>query len=226
MEGDAHPAKLALRERRDRVIARLTDAFARDELGIDAFETRIAAAYRGQSEAELEALVADLSQRDASTPDAMVVVRTELVRAEAAAIERSGSHAGAAARLMARAIFSNVERRDRVVLAGTSRVEALFGNVEIDLRAASFASDVAELRVRSVFASIEILVPADVTVEVHGAAIFGNFEGATSVAADPDAPTLRIVGSAVFASVVVRTVPPLRVQKLAADLRARRLLPP
>jgi predicted membrane protein len=80
--------------------------------------------------------------------------------------------------------------------------------------------------VKAIFGSIEIRVPADITVEVHGSGVFGNFEGAMRATADPDAPTLRIVGSAIFASVVVKTLPPLRVQKLVDQLRARRLLPP
>ena len=79
---------------------------------------------------------------------------------------------------------------------------------------------------RAIFGSVEIVVPADVTVEVHGSGVFGNFEGSTRATADPDAPTLRIVGSAIFASVVVKTIPPLRVQRLVEQLRTRRLLPP
>jgi hypothetical protein len=125
-----------------------------------------------------------------------------------------------------RALFSNIERSDGSVMAETMKVEAIFGNVELDLRETRFAAGVTELRVKAVFGSVEIVVPADVAVEVHGSAVFGNFEGTTRTTADPDAPALRVVGSATFASVVVKTVPPLRVQKLATELRARRLLPP
>lgn len=220
MDGDAHPDKLALRARRDRVVTRLTQSFAADELGLDAFETRIDSAYRCETEADLAALVSDLGSLDASEGVAMVVAKTEGAAVPMAPLARV--EAGP----VVRALFSNIERCDRFAMAETTRVEAIFGNVELDLRETRFAWGVTELRVKAVFGSIEIVVPADVAVEVHGAAVFGNFEGATRTTADPDAPTLRVIGSATFASVVIRTVPPLRVQKLAAELRARRLLPP
>jgi hypothetical protein len=225
MQGDAHPTKLAVRDRRERVIAQLTESFARDELGIEAFERRIDAAYCCQTNAEFEALVADLRHPDSSEGGA-IVARAELVQDEGVVGVPHGSLAVVESRLVLRAIFSNIERRDQSVMPRAAQVEAIFGNVELDLRRTAFAPGVTELRVKAIFGSIEIAVPADITVEVHGAGVFGNFEGATRATADPDAPTLRIVGSAIFASVVVKTLPPLRVQKLVEQLRARRLLPP
>jgi len=226
MHGDAHPAKLAVRDRRERVIAQLTDSFARDELGIDAFEKRIDSVYRCQTDAEFDALVDDLRCASSSEGAALLVAEAELVQDERVASVAVDSLARVESRQVLRALFSNIERCDPSVMPRATKVEAIFGNMELDLRETSFASGVTEILVKAVFGSIEIVVPADVSVEVHGAGVFGNFEGATRAAADPDAPTLRIVGSAVFASVVVKTLPPLRVQKLVAQLRARRLLPP
>jgi hypothetical protein len=226
MQGNAHPSKLALRERCERVIAQLTESFARDELSLEAFETRIDAAYCCQTVAEYDALVADLRRPDSSESAAMVVAQVELVPDERVAGLPVGSTAPVESRRLLRALFSNIERCDQVAMPPATRVEAIFGNVELDLRKATFAAGVTEIGVKAIFSSIEIVVPADITVEVHGAGVFGNFEGATRTTADPDAPTLRIVGSAIFASVVVRTLPPLRVQKLVEQLRARRLLPP
>jgi Cell wall-active antibiotics response 4TMS YvqF/Domain of unknown function (DUF1707) len=234
MQGDDHPAKRALRERRERVVDRLADGFARDEIGLEVFERRLEAAYRCATEADLDALVADLPRADdamsaAGSPTALVVAEAvEIVPAAAStalAAAASTALAVAAPRPVIRAIFSNIERRDHVVVADGMRVEAVFGNVEIDLRDARFVPGVTEVHVRAVFGNVEITVPADVTVEVHGAGIFGNFEGSTRSMADPDAPVLRIVGSAVFASAVVRTAPPLRVERRIAEVRARKLLP-
>jgi len=225
MDGEAHPDKVAFRDRREQVIAQLTDAFARDTLGLAAFETRIDAAYRCQTDAELSALVADLDVHDTSAV-AIVVAKAELVRDDRLVAPHAGALSVVAPQPVVRALFSNIQRSDRSAMAASQRVEAIFGNVELDLRETRFVTGVTELRVKAVFGSIEIVVPADVAVEVHGAAVFGNFEGTTRTTADPDAPTLRVVGSATFASVVVKTVPPLRVQKLATELRARRLLPP
>jgi hypothetical protein len=226
MQGDAHPTKLAIRDRRERVIAQLTESFARDELSIEAFETRIDGAYCCQTDAEFEALVADLRHPDSSEDAAIVVARAELVQDEGAVGASHGSLARVESRPILRALFSNIERCDQSVMPRATQVEAIFGNVELDLRQTAFAPGITEIRVKAIFGSIEIGVPADVTVEVHGAGVFGNFEGATRATADPDAPTLRIVGSAIFASVVVKTLPPLRVQKRVEQLRARRLLPP
>jgi hypothetical protein len=220
MQGDAHPIKLALRERRERLIAQLTESFARDELSLEAFEARIDAA------SECDALVADLRRPNSSEIGAMVVAPAELVQDERVAGVSAGSPAPVESRPMLRALFSNIERSDQVVMPRATKVEAIFGNVELDLRKATFAAGVTEIGVKAFFSSVEIVVPADITVEVHGSGVFGNFEGATRTTADPEAPTLRIVGSAIFASVVVRTLPPLRVQKLVEQLRARRLLPP
>ena len=218
MEGDAHPAKLAVRDRRDRVISRLTESFARDELGLEAFESRIDAAYRAEAEADLDALVADLPDHAPSADVTTALAQPEIVP--------TTTLARALPQPAVRALFSNIERSGSMTMAGTVRAEAIFGNLELDLREARFGPGVTELHVRSVFGSIEITVPADITVEVHGTGIFGNFEGSTRTIADRDAPTLRIVGSSVFASIVIKTVPPLRVQRLAEQLRAHRLLPP
>ncbi|MGD0675081.1 MAG: LiaF domain-containing protein [Polyangiaceae bacterium] len=226
MQGDGHPSKLALRERREQAIARLTESFARDELGLEAFERRIEAAYCCDSVTECDALVADLRRAESSEADAMVVAKAELVRNEPSTDIRPASVSSIESRPILRALFSNIERCDDALMPRASRIEAVFGNVEVDLRKATFAPGVTEIGVRAVFGSIEIVVPADVTVEVGGAAVFGHFEGATRTTADPDAPAIRIVGSATFASVVVRTLPPLRVQKRVEQIRARRLLPP
>jgi hypothetical protein len=226
MQGEAHPSKLALRERREGAIAQLTDSFARDEIGLEDFEARVDAVYCSQTVAECDALVADLGRSDSSETGAIVVAQAELARNDQiGAVPLAPLGPGASIPIV-RAVFSNIERCDQVVMPQATRVEALFGNVEIDLRKATFASGITEIGVKAIFSSIEIVVPADMTVEVHGAGIFGNFEGTSRMIADPDAPTLRIVGSAIFASVVVRTLPPLRVQRLVDQLRSRRLLPP
>jgi hypothetical protein len=223
MQGEAHPSMLAVRDRRERVVAQLTESFARDELSIESFEARIDAAYVCQTDPEFDALVADLRHPD-SEGAATVVATAELVQYGGALPQVSLARVESSRAV--RALFSNIERCDRSVMPRATRVEAIFGNAELDLRQTTFAPGVTEIHVKAIFGSIEIGVPADITVEVHGSAIFGNFEGATRATADPDAPTLRIVGSAIFASVVVKTLPPLRVQKLVEQLRARRLLPP
>lgn len=58
---------VALRERREQVIAQLSDAFARDLVDVDEFERRLSVAHSTVEPAELEKLVADLAGVSPST---------------------------------------------------------------------------------------------------------------------------------------------------------------
>ena len=226
MQGDAHPSKLAVRDRRERVIAQLAESFARDELSVEEFEARIDAAYCSTTDAEFDALIADLRRRDPPEGDAMVVARAELVRDEDVVGVPIGSLARVEASSVLRAVFSNIERCDQSVVPRVAQVEAIFGNIELDLREAAFTPGVTELHVKAIFGNVEIAVPADISVEVHGSGVFGNFEGSTRTTSDPDTPTLRIKGSAIFGSVVVKTLPPAHVRRVVEQFRARRVLRP
>src|SRR3954467_6156939 len=85
MEGKQHPARVALRATREQVISHLSEAFARDEIGLDEFERRIDAVYRCRAPEELTALVGDLSPpsppkvRDADLESTIKADLTELV---------------------------------------------------------------------------------------------------------------------------------------------------
>ena len=57
---------VAVRDTRERVIARLSDAFAHDELELEEFERRLGVAHRSESLVQLEELTADLQATDAS----------------------------------------------------------------------------------------------------------------------------------------------------------------
>src|SRR5579859_7414183 len=123
MQGDAHPAKIALRERRERAVRRLTESFARDEIGLEVFESRLEAAYRCTAEADLDALVSDLPAHDEAPAEPIVVAEpVEVIPAAAATAlaattPREMVPFRAARRPTVRAIFSNIERRDHVVVA-------------------------------------------------------------------------------------------------------------
>ena len=73
MKGERHPARLAVAEAREHVLARLSDAFAQDELGLEELEARVDSAYQATSELGLAALVKDLSASPAP-----VLARAEL----------------------------------------------------------------------------------------------------------------------------------------------------
>src|SRR6478609_8094133 len=110
MDGDNRPDKRRLREVRDAVIARLTESFARDEVGLQSFEERIEQAYRAESQEELAVLLRDLD----ATP---IVLVAEPVTAAAIVPATHG-------RSLGRAILGSVERTGRLPIDTNAVAEA------------------------------------------------------------------------------------------------------
>jgi len=214
MEGENHPKARELREARDRVVARLTEAFANDELAIATFEQRIADAYQRASVEELDSLVADLEPA-ASTA---IVIAPKPAEIQVVAVP-------SAKPVVASAILGSVERTGTLTLQPEARASAVLGSLVIDLRGAEWPAGVTVLHVRAVLGSVEVIVPADIAVECEGMGILGSFEGTSRVPAsvDPSAPRLRIVGKAILGSIEVYVRPPAYVEERAAALRAKRL---
>lgn len=199
MRGDEHPKHAALRSLRAQTIEQLTNAFTRDELGLDEFEQRLNGAYAATTPAELEALVGDLSPESA-------LLATELVAgpgAELQTVERPARGQRAVA------ILGSVERRGHWTVARSSGALAVLGSIVIDLRDVTLPPGVTTLEVSAVLGSIEILVPPTLAVESEGTGILGSFEGLQRLpsGSDPDLPVLRVQGRAVLGSVEVITRP-------------------
>jgi hypothetical protein len=174
---------------RERVVARLSDAFARDELQVEELERRLTAAYRAEEDAALQALVADLPARETALVPAPATVPSTDAQGRALAVLGTTTRSG----------------RWRVPRA--MRVTATLGNVTLDFRDAELAPGVSEVHVRAVLGSVEIVVPPDLAVETTGAGILGAFEhvARAPARAEPDRPLLRIHGAAVLGSVDVVT---------------------
>ena len=203
MYGEQHPSRVALREAREATIEQLSESFARDELSLEEFESRLDRAYASAHQDEVRLLVSDLTVA-ANAPR----VEAAAPGASIATAPRTASHtlARASEPKAAIAIFGNVERRGRWALATKSQALAVFGNAVLDLRAAILEHEVTEIDVKAVFGNVEIIVPPTLCVECHGASIFGNFEALERVPTEPDgSPTLRVTGKAVFGNVEIRT---------------------
>jgi hypothetical protein len=199
MRGDEHPKRALLRSGRAQTIERLSNAFARDELGLDEFEERLNRAYAAEEVPALDALVQDLSP-EASALQAEVV-------APSAALAPVGA---SAARPRAVAILGSVERRGLWAVSGSSGALAVLGSVVIDLRDVVLPPGVTTIQVSAVLGSVEIIVPPNLAVESDGSSILGSFEGIQRVPHDPDpeSPVLRVQGRAVLGSIEVHTRPP------------------
>jgi len=118
--------------------------------------------------------------------------------------------------------WSSNKREGRWTLPRTMRVASVMGSAELDLREAEFGEGVSEIEVLAVFGNVEISVPVGVRVECVGQALMGSFELRMSGVPDfpPDAPTLRVKGSAYLSNVEV-TVKALSRKQLRAERRLR-----
>ena len=122
------------------------------------------------------------------------------------------------------AILSNVGRAGEWALPRLFRAVTVMGNVELDLTRARIAPGTSELEIMCVMGCVTVLVPPGVRLECEGSPIVGSVEvrGEAGRAAGPDAPVVRITGTALMGAIDVKVVDP------AADARpawVRALLP-
>jgi cell wall-active antibiotic response 4TMS protein YvqF/uncharacterized protein DUF1707 len=194
MKGDRHPARLAVTEAREQVLERLSDAFARDELGLEEFEARVDGAYQASTEQGLQTLVKDLSA-------------TQVVSAPRAELAVLAASSVGAPRALA--VLGNVERRGRFSLPNGFRATSVLGNIELDLRDVVLPPGVTQIHVRAVLGNIEIIVPPQLSVQCEGSGILASFAALNRLPAEgsEDGPVLRVVGSAVLGNVEIRTLP-------------------
>ncbi len=124
------------------------------------------------------------------------------------------------------AVFSSVARHGEWLPPEELRVVVGFGSAKLDLTQALLAPGVTEFAVSAFFGSVELLVPADLEVELDASALFGSVErrdsrggvsgflrdqirrvtGSEREPPEPEAdpPLLRVTGHALFGSIIVR----------------------
>lgn len=171
------------RAARERVVAQLAEAFAQDRLSLEEYDERVTSVYRATSADALRALTADL-------------VGTGLTSAPTAMLQHR--IAGA---------FTSVERSGRVSVPTHVEIRVVMSNVVLDLREAHFAPGVTEIALRSVFASVELRLPAGIVVEDQTENVLSSFEskvrrrGKGSRTLPGLGSVVRITGRAVLSSV-------------------------
>jgi len=107
------------------------------------------------------------------------------------------------------AMFGGVERRITTTNLMGGTVQAIFGGVELDFRAADIAGEETVLVVEAVFGGIELVVPERWTAIYEGQSIFGGFNDETRPPL-PDvpgaAPRKRLIlrGQALFGGITVK----------------------
>lgn len=202
---DSLPAShslVSLKERRTRVVASLSHAFAYNKLDVDELDRRLEAAHRAMTVAELDALVLDVEPLPESRALSTVTVRSlsqpQPVRS---ALERPE-------RQSMMSVMGGVERSGRWMVPTRMSVQCLMGGVSLDFREADIAPGVTELSVYCMMGGVEVIVPPHINVEVAGSAIMGGFDqahpGSDAMSIEPVA-TLRITGVAFCGGVGVET---------------------
>jgi len=175
---------------REKVVARLSDAFAHDRLNIEEFERRLTLAHERDTLAAINQLVDDLAEPEGE-------VRTQAL-----------AHASDSPEYQEiTAIFGGSQFSGPQPLPRRLNIKAVFGGVQVDLRDAIFPDGVVEMNIKAVFGGVQIIVPPTLAVECHGMAILGGFESLNRAPASaaPSAPLLRVRGRVVFGGVQIET---------------------
>src|SRR3982074_932842 len=142
------PALRASDADRERAVALLREHAAEGRLTLEEFTERMSAAYLARTNDELENLARDLPPaREASPrrPPRFVL-----------------------------AVLGSTGREGRIRIR--RRVGCLmgFGNIDLDLRQATFEGDVITVFAIGVFGAIDVYVPGGVEVDLHGLALGGH----------------------------------------------------
>ncbi|HET9424946.1 MAG TPA: DUF1707 domain-containing protein [Gemmatimonadaceae bacterium] len=186
---------------RERVIQTLTEAFANDLITVAELEDRLEKVYRATTAEEAEALIAGL-RRSAPPPPGSSGASLE---SPGARLERD--------RQRVVSIMSAQSRRGIWTVPRELDVFALFSDTVIDLSQASLPSDIVELHVKVLFASLRVVVPAGTRVVNRVGAFAANVESEPALDLAPmvpGSPVIRISGTAAFANLEIVAGPAAR----------------
>ena len=176
MADDPLPALRASDADRERTAELLRRAAGEGRLDVEELEERLGTVYATRTQAELEALVAD------------VVVPEDRERAPRVPV-RSGNDG---TRWLV-AIMSGHDRKGRWRVGANLNVINIMGGSDLDFNDAEFAEDVVTVNVFSLMGGASIRVPEGLNVEVSNIALMGgNDADIGNEHPDPGGPTLRL----------------------------------
>lgn len=183
---------VAIRERREEVIARLGEGFAAGVLEVEELERRLDLAHAAATLAELEALVADLG------PAATALVPTASHAIDDPA--RPAAH-------QLRVVFGSVARTGAWTVPRALRVRVWGGAASLDLREASLGPGVTTIELGVRMGSLAVIVPPHLAIDVDVSSVLGSVEERHRIPPDPDPerPVVRIVGTLVLGRLEIRT---------------------
>jgi hypothetical protein len=187
---------VALRDARERTKQLLSQRYAEDVIDQGELERRLERAENAETLQQIEEISRDLVAPE--TPG-----RALARRAPEALVETV--EAPSTRRRLA--VFSEVKQSGSWLPAGVNQAIAVFGTNCLDFREARLAPGVTTVEASAVFGEVTIIVPPGMPVEIEVTPILGSVDQDDALGArplDPDAPSLRVRGTAVFGSVEVR----------------------
>jgi hypothetical protein len=193
---------------RERVAEVLRQAAGEGRLTFDELDERLGAAFAARTYAELEPITADLPPAQAA----------------AAVPARGYRFGGAPTSRFAMSIMGGFGRAGRWVAPGNFTAITIMGGGGIDLREASFAEPQLTIRALAIMGGIEITVPQDAEVHVHGIGVMGGIGRPPASQGQPGAPRIVVYGLALMGGIDVKRKPPkgeARRKKLAEGDRER-----
>jgi DUF1707 SHOCT-like domain len=173
---DPLPALRASDADRERTAELLRQAAGDGRLDVDELEERLGTVYATRTQAELEALVADVVAPDDRARGPRVPVRR-----------------GDDGTRWLVAIMSGHDRKGRWRVGANLNVINVMGGSDLDFNDAEFSDDVVTVTVFSLMGGASIRVPEGLNVEVSNFAFMGGNDADIGVERpDPGGPTLRI----------------------------------
>ena len=186
---------VALRDRREQVISRLSDGYARDIFDVDELERRLDLAHGARTVAELDALIADLAP--ATSPSTALVVASPTAIDDPNRLDTKRQ----------RVVMSSIERRGRWSVPRNLDLRVFWGNAELDFRDASLGAGVTTIHVRVLMGNVEVVLPPNLGIDVDVSSFAGAVTERHRVPpdADPSRPLIRIVGTVRFGNLEITT---------------------
>jgi hypothetical protein len=193
---------------RERVADVLREAAGQGRIDMEELEERLESVYAAKTYGELLPITRDLPADGAAPrlgPPASAVPLPASANSSGALVVGTG--ASSARRGRAIAIMSGANRGGGWIVPRRFGAFAFWGGSVIDLREARFESQVTEITASAIMGGVQLLVPEDVRVEVHGIGLMGGFnESGSQPATAANAPVVRVKGVAFWGGVQVRHV--------------------
>lgn len=176
---------------REQVAEQLRQAAGDGRLTLDELDDRLAQAYAAKTFGDLEPLTHDLPGAGPGAAAAPAV----------APVNRVG---GTPTSHFAFSIMGGFGRKGSWVMPRNFTAITCMGGGQIDLRDASFAEPNVTIRAFALMGGIEILVPEDVEVVLHGVPIMGGVDGPAGGNPPPGAPRVTILAVALMGGIDVK----------------------